>query len=84
MATKNLNLGIVPVSRGEFNLDTIYYKDNNFIVLGAYFVNVMSERPESNTDDIPVTLKIVKINDLGFGEFYKTTNRVWEKIIDFN
>lgn len=45
--------------------DDIYYKDNNFIVLGAYFVNVMSERPEGNTDDIPVTLKIVKINDLG-------------------
>lgn len=42
--------------------DDIYYKDNNFIVLGAYFVNVMSERPEGNTNDIPVTLKIVKID----------------------
>ena len=28
MATKNLNLGIVPISRGEFNLATTYYKDN--------------------------------------------------------
>lgn len=28
MATKNLNLGRVPVSRGEFNLTTTYYKDN--------------------------------------------------------
>ena len=28
MATKNLNLGIVPISRGEFNLSTTYYKDN--------------------------------------------------------
>ncbi len=41
--------------------DDIYYKDNNFIALGAYFVNVMSERPEGNTNDIPVSLKIVKI-----------------------
>ena len=28
MATKNINLGTVPVSRGEFNSTTIYYKDN--------------------------------------------------------
>lgn len=44
MATKNLNLGIVPVSRGEFNSTTIYYKDN--IVQykrGSY--QVVSESP---------------------------------------
>ena len=44
MATKNLNLGIVPVSRGEFNSTTIYYKDN--IVQykrGSY--QVISESP---------------------------------------
>lgn len=27
---------------------------------------------------------VVTIKDLGFGEFYKTTNRIWEKILDFN
>ena len=54
--------------------DDIYYKDNNFIVLGAYFVNVMSERPEGNTDDIPVTLKIVKINDLGVDNISGNSN----------
>ena len=44
MATKNLNLGIVPVSRGEFNSTTMYYKDN--IVQykrGSY--QVISESP---------------------------------------
>ena len=44
MATKNLNLGIVPVSRGEFNSTTMYYKDN--IVQykrGSY--QVVSESP---------------------------------------
>ena len=44
MATKNLNLGIVPVSRGEFDSTTIYYKDN--IVQykrGSY--QVISESP---------------------------------------
>ena len=44
MATKNLNLGIVPISRGEFNSTTIYYKDN--IVQykrGSY--QVVSESP---------------------------------------
>ena len=44
MATKNLNLGTVPVSRGEFDSTTIYYKDN--IVQykrGSY--QVISESP---------------------------------------
>ena len=44
MATKNINLGTVPVSRGEFNSTTIYYKDN--IVQykrGSY--QVVSESP---------------------------------------
>ena len=31
MATKNVNLGTIPVSRGEFNSTTIYYKDNRLI-----------------------------------------------------
>ena len=44
MATKNVNLGTIPVSRGEFNSTTIYYKDN--IVQykrGSY--QVISESP---------------------------------------
>lgn len=44
MATKNLNLGTVPISRGEFDSTTIYYKDN--IVQykrGSY--QVISESP---------------------------------------
>ena len=27
---------------------------------------------------------VITIKDLGFGEFYKSTNRIWEKILDFN
>ena len=27
---------------------------------------------------------VVTIKDLGFGEFYKTSHRIWEKILDFN
>ena len=27
---------------------------------------------------------VITVKDLGFGEFYKSTNRIWEKILDFN
>lgn len=43
--------------------DGIYYKDGNFIALGSYFVNVESKRESDNTGDLPVSLKITKIND---------------------
>lgn len=43
--------------------DGIYYVKDNFIALGSYFVNVESKREEGNSDDIPVSLKVVKVND---------------------
>ena len=27
---------------------------------------------------------VITVKDLGFGEFFKTTNRIWEKILDFS
>lgn len=44
MATKNLNLGTVPVSRGEFNPTTIYYKDN-IVQYKRSSYQVISESP---------------------------------------
>ena len=43
--------------------DGTYYKDGDFIALGSYFVNVESKRESGNTGDIPVSLKITKINE---------------------
>ena len=43
--------------------DDTYYKDGDFIALGSYFVNVESKRESGNTGDIPVSLKITKINE---------------------
>ena len=44
MATKNINLGTVPVSRGEFNSTTIYYKDN-IVQYKRSSYQVISESP---------------------------------------
>lgn len=44
MATKNLNLGTVPVSRGEFDSTTIYYKDN-IVQYKRSSYQVISESP---------------------------------------
>ena len=41
-------------------------------------------RISMNVKYISTSVCIVKIRDLGFGEFYPATNRVWEKVIKFD
>ena len=77
MATKNLNLGIVPVSRGEFNSTTIYYKDN----IVQYQYASYQVTAESITGVVPVSPEgIVNTGWIIFGGSVETDKI--NKVID--
>lgn len=58
----------------------------SYIIALDFYTNRPNKttRVKINVKYVNPKVCVVKINDLGFGEFYKSTYRVWEKVFDFN